>query len=280
VATNLLGSYCRVCAALKVEELTELTSRVTKLLAGVSGGSSGDTIAALPRSDEFARFAPRPVPRGACQEAEEETPDLAALPALKSWPGDGAPGYDGRFITLPLVFTRDPETGRANCGIYLAQLFSRDTIGVRWRTGSGAAGHWRKHRDRGERMPVAIALGGDPALLLAAAAPLPGAIDEMQFAGFLRNDPVEMVRCRTSGIMVPADAELVIEGEVDPAEMQSGGAFGNHTGFYLPPEELPVMRVSRITRRRAPVFPATVIGPPPMEAAALPGGWSGSCSRS
>ncbi|HTG81079.1 MAG TPA: UbiD family decarboxylase [Geobacteraceae bacterium] len=265
VATNLLGSYRRVCTALKVEELTELTARVTELLASVSGGSSGDTISALLGSRAFARFAPQPVTRGACQEVVEDVPDLAALPALKSWPGDGEPGYDGRFITLPLVCTRDPETGRANCGIYLAQLLSRDTIGVRWRAGSGAAGHWQKYRDRGERMPVAIALGGDPALLFAAAAPLPGAIDEMQFAGFLRNEPVEMVCCRTSDIMGPADAELVIEGEVDPRVTRSGGAFGNHTGFYLPPEELPVMRVTCITRRRTPVFPATVVGPPPME---------------
>jgi 4-hydroxy-3-polyprenylbenzoate decarboxylase len=191
--------------------------------------------------------------------------DLAALPLLKSWPDDGLPGYDGRFITLPLVFTRDPESGLTNCGIYLVQLLSGDTVGVRWRAGSGGHVHWLKYRDRGERMPVAIALGGDPALLFAAAAPLPDSIDEMQFAGFLRGQRVEMARCLTCDIMVPAGAELVIEGEIDPLETCSGGAFGNHTGYYTQPQELPVMRITCITRRQEPIFPATVVGPPPME---------------
>jgi len=265
VATNLLGSYRRVCAALAVGKLDELAPRVTELLAQVPADSYRATIAALPESRAFARFAPRPVIRGACQEVVEPVADLTALPFLKSWPDDGLPGYDGRFITLPLVFTRDPESGLTNCGIYLVQLLSGNTVGVRWRPGSGAAGHWLKYRDRGERMPVAIALGGDPALLFAAAAPLPDSIDEMQFAGFLRSRPVEMVRCRTSDIMVPAVAELVIEGEIDPFETRSGGAFGNHTGYYTPPQELPVMRITCITRRREPIFPATVVGPPPME---------------
>src|SRR6266567_2336136 len=182
VATNLLGSYRRVCAALAVGKLDELAPRVTELLAQVPADSCRDTIAALPESRAFARFAPQPVTRGACQEVVEPVADLAAMPFLKSWPDDGLPGCDGRFITLPLVFTRDPESGLANCGIYLVQLLSGDTAGVRWRPGSGAAGHWLKYRDRGERMPVAIALGGDPALLFAAAAPLPDSIDEMQFA--------------------------------------------------------------------------------------------------
>ncbi len=265
VATNLFGSYRRMCTALAVEELPELTRRVTGLLDVAAAGSPSETVTALSRSRALARFAPSSVTQGPCQEVVETAPDLAELPVLKSWPGDGWPGSAGRFITLPLVFTRDPETGLANCGIYLVQLLGSDTAGIRWLPGSGGAAHWQKHRIRGERMPVAIALGGDPACLLAAAAPLPGSIDEMQFAGFLRGRPVEMVRCRTSGLTVPADAELVIEGEIDPLETSQGGAFGNHTGFYTPPQTLPVMRVTCITRREAPIFPATVVGPPPME---------------
>lgn len=264
-ATNVFGSYRRVCAALGVERLSDLTQRVAELLDQVPADSPPDKISALSGSPAFARFLPEPVARGACQEVEEPVPDLAAYPILKNWPGDGLPGHDGRFITFPLVFTRDPETGFANCGIYLVQLFSGNSVGIRWRTGSGGAAHWLKYRARGERMPVAIAMGGDPALTVAAAAPLPDSIDEMQFAGFLRGRPVEMVQCRTSGIMVPAGAELVIEGEIDPSELCSGGAFGNHTGFYTPPQDLPVMRVTCITRCREPIFPATVVGPPPME---------------
>lgn len=264
-ATNVFGSYRRVCAALGVERLADLTLRVAELLDQVPADSPPDKIIALSGSPGFARFSPEPVAGGPCQEVVEPIPDIASYPILKSWPGDGLPGHDGRFITLPLVFTRDRESGLANCGIYLVQVLSNDTVGIRWRPGSGGYAHWQKYRSRGERTPVAIALGGDPALTVAAAAPLPCGIDEMQFAGFLRGRPVEMVQCRTSGIMVPADAELVIEGEIDPSETCRGGVFGNHTGFYSPSPELPVMRVTCITRRREPVFPATVVGPPPME---------------
>lgn len=258
-ATNVFGSYRRVCAALGVERLADLTLRVAELLDQVPADSPPDKITALSGSPGFARFLPVPVARGACQEVVEPVPDLAAFPILTNWPGDG------RFITLPQVFTRDPDNGRANCGIYLIQVLSGNAAGIRWRPGSGGYAHWLRYRARGERMPVAVALGGDAALLFAAAAPLPDAIDEMQFAGFLRGRPVEMVQCRTSSLMVPAGAELVIEGEIDPSETVEGAAFGNHTGFYTPTGELPVMRITCITRRREPVFPATVVGPPPME---------------
>src|SRR6266545_4716868 len=265
VLTNLFGSYGRLCAALQVEGLSVLTRRVSELLQQISADSVPAACAALADSPEFARFLPKPVARGACQEVVEPLVDLAQYPFLKSWPGDSLPGNDGRFITLPLVFTRDPQTGAANCGIYLVQVFSGTSVGIRWLPRSGGAQHWRKYVVCGERMPVAVVLGGDPALTVAAAAPLPDALDEAHFAGFLRGKAVEMVRCRTSGIMVPAGAELVIEGEIDPTETRSGGVFGNHTGFYSSPQELPVMRVTCVTRRSAPIFQATVIGPPPME---------------
>lgn len=264
-ATNVYGSYRRVCAALGVAELAELTRRVEELLCHVRTGVDADTVAALAASPGFAGFLPEPVATAPCQEVVETVPDLAAYPILKNWPGDGLPGYDGRFITLPQVFTRDPATGFANCGIYLVQVFSGKTVGIRWRAGSGGAEHWLKYRARNERMPVAIALGGDPALTFSAFTSLPAAIDEMQFAGFLRGKSVQMVKCLTSDIMVPAGAELVIEGEIDPGEMRPGGAFGNHTGFYVPTLDLPVMRITCITRRRKPIFPATVVGRPPME---------------
>lgn len=264
-ATNVFGSERRVCAALCVDELPQLTRRMTELLQKANAASGEDAGAALAASPEFARFRPVAVAQGACQEVVVEAPDLSAYPIPKSWPGDGRPARDGRFITLPLVFTRDPDTGAANCGMYLVQLFSDRSVGIRWRPESGGAGHLAKYRARGERMPVVIAMGGDPATTFSAMLPLPGAIDELQFAGFLRGTPLEVVQCRTSGIMVPARAELVIEGHIDPHETGSGGEFGNHTGFYTPTRDLPVMQVDCITRRRDPVFPATVVGPPPME---------------
>jgi 4-hydroxy-3-polyprenylbenzoate decarboxylase len=265
VATNIFGSERRVCAALGVDALPQLTRRMIDLLQKVNAVPGEDVGATLAASPEFARFEPVAVAQGTCQEVVEEVPDLSMYPILKSWPGDGRPACDGRFITLPLVFTRDPDTGVANCGMYLVQVLSSRMAGIRWRPGSGGSGHLMKYRAHGERMPVAIALGGDPTATLSAMLPIPGSIDEMQFAGFLRGKPAEMVECRTSSIMIPAHAELVIEGHIDPHETAGGGDFGNHTGFYVPARELPVMHVDCITRRRDPVFPATVVGPPPME---------------
>jgi 4-hydroxy-3-polyprenylbenzoate decarboxylase len=264
-ATNIFGSTRRVCAALEVEELAGLTRRMTELLQQVKADNAHDAGTALAANHEFARYRPVAVEKGACREVVEQVPDLSAYPILKSWPGDGRPGGDGRFITLPLVFTRDPDTGIANCGMYLVQVISPALAGIRWRRESGGGGHLAKYRARGERMPVSIALGGDPATIFSAMLPLPDSIDEMQFAGFLRGKPVELVCSLTSGIMVPAHAEMVIEGYIDPVETCPGGEFGNHTGFYAPARELPAMHITCITRRREPIFPSTVVGPPPME---------------
>ena len=200
VATNLFGSRRRVCAALNVEKLSDVTRRVAELLQQVPDSSCHDKSAGLSACPEFAKFTAQAVETGACQEVLETVPDLAAYPILKSWPGDGLPGNDGRFITLPLVFTRDPDTGSANCGMYLVEVLSERSVGIRWRGGSGGAAHWLKYRSRSEKMPVAIALGGDPALIFSASAPLAEDIDEMQFAGFLRGNPVEMVPCLTSSV--------------------------------------------------------------------------------
>ena len=265
VATNVFGSERRVCAGLEVSGLADLTRRVTDLLDQADAPSTGDPGADLSGNPEFARFRPTAVDDGPCREVLEQVADLSAYPFIKSWPGDGGPECQGRALTLPIVFTRDPDTGCTNCGIYRVQLFSPDTVGIGWRQGSGGAGHLEKFRACGERMPVAIVLGGDPATLFSALLPLPESIDEMQFAGFLRGEPVQMVRCPASGIMVPAHAEMVVEGYIDPFETRRGGEYGNHTGFYVPARTVPVMHVSSITRRRDPVFMETVIGPPPME---------------
>jgi 4-hydroxy-3-polyprenylbenzoate decarboxylase len=243
VATNLFGSYRRMAAGLEVADLRELTSRMERLLA-------------------FPQDAPLPVliEKAPCQEVVERVPDLASYPFLKSWPGDG-----GRFITLPLVFTKDPETGAANCGMYRVRLFDANSAGIRWKRGSGGFAHFEKYLAAGLKMPVAIAVGADPALTLAASLPLPEPFGELSFAGFLHDEPVEMVRCLTSELLVPARAELVIEGFIEPGETRFEGRFGNHTGRYDEGEDVPVFRVSCITHRVDPVCQATVVGPPPME---------------
>jgi len=243
VATNLFGSYRRMALALGVEELGELTGRMQQLL----------------RSPEDA---PPPVPAASapCQEVVQQVPDLGRFPFLKSWPGDG-----GRFITLPLVFTKDPASGALNCGMYRVRIFDDSSVGVRWKRGSGGFDHFEKYAAAGLRMPVAIAVGADPSLALAASLPLPDPFDELSFAGFLRGEPVGMVRCLSSELSVPADAELVIEGYLEPGEWRPEGRFGNHTGRYEEGEEVPVLRISCITHRSRMIYQATVVGPPPME---------------
>jgi len=243
VATNLFGSYARMALALEVETLGALTEKMERLL-------------------QSPKDAPSPlrVERAPCQEVVRRDPDLGDYPFLKSWPGDG-----GRFITLPLVFTRDPADGSGNCGMYRVRLFDDLGAGIRWKHGSGGFGHYEKYAAAGIRMPVAIAVGADPSLTLAASLPLPESLDEVSFAGFLRGAPVEMVRCLDSELLVPAHAELIIEGYIKPGETRAEGPFGNHTGRYDAGEQVPVLRVTCITRRRDMVYQATVAGPPPME---------------
>ncbi|WP_026842463.1 UbiD family decarboxylase [Citrifermentans bremense] len=243
VATNLFGSPARMALALGVPKLDRLSEAMEELL--LCPGR-----APLPLMSDQA----------ACREVVERAPDLLRYPFLKCWPGDG-----GRFITLPLVFTRDPETGADNCGMYRVRIFGERSAGVRWKNGSGGWQHHRKYLASGERTPVAIAIGADPALTLAASLPLPAGLDEVSFAGYLRGEPVPMLRCLDSDLLVPADAELVIEGFVEPGVTRNEGAFGNHTGSYDPGEEVPLLTVTCITRRRDPICQATVVGPPPME---------------
>ncbi len=260
VATNLFGSSGRMALALGLASLDELSDRMEGLLAQLPPEQADQGLAALPLLDEFRRFAPVVTGKGGCRDVVEDAPDLARYPFLQSWPGDG-----GRFITLPQVFTRDPENGTPNCGMYRVRIFDGNCAGIHWYAGSGGELHWRKYRERGERMPVAVALGGAPAAMVAATLPLPGNVDEMQFAGWLRGSPLEMVRCRTNGLLVPAGAEMVIEGFIEPGETAPDGPFGNHTGFYMPSAQVPVLRVACVTRRSDCIYPATVVGPPPAE---------------
>jgi len=243
VATNLFGSERRMAAALGVADLGALTRLMEDLLARPEA-------------------APAPVASlvPPCQEVVRRDPDLGLFPFLKSWPGDG-----GRFITLPLVFTMDPESAAVNCGMYRVRIFDDNCAGIRWKQGSGGHAHYAKYRAAGAPMPVAIAVGGHPALALAASLPLPDPLDELGFAGYLAGEPVETAACLTSALRVPAHAELVIEGFVAPGEARLEGGFGNHTGCYDPGEEVPVLRVSCITHRGDLIYPATVVGRPPME---------------
>lgn len=259
-ATNLFGAPRRMALALGLTSLDDLAGRMEELLTRLPPDQAHLGLEALPRLGEFRRFAPVETGGARCQEIADDAPDLARYPFLQSWPGDG-----GRFITLPQVFTRDPETGLPNCGMYRMRIFDGRRCGIRWYAGRGGERHWRTYRDRGERMPVAAALGGNPAAMVAATLPLPETVDEMQFAGWLRGAPLEMVRCRTNDLLVPAAAELVIEGYIEPGETAPDGPFGNHTGFSIPSAEVPVMGVTCITRRRDCIYPATVAGPPPAE---------------
>lgn len=265
VVTNIFGSLRRICMALEIGELNELTRRMEGLFRQIDADLSSAKMAALPDVPEFQSFAPEHVAAGACQEVVEFSPDLARYPILKNYSEDGQPEHDGRFITLPLVITSDPDNGEANCGMYRVEVFGRDSAGIHWRMESGGAGHYRKYLERGERMPVAVVVGGDPAVIYAASAPLPQNIDEMQLAGFLRGEPVRLVKCLTSSLMVPAEAELVLEGFLEPGEDGRGGAFGNHTGYYTAPHNVPMVHVTCITRRRDMIYPATMVGRPPME---------------
>jgi 4-hydroxy-3-polyprenylbenzoate decarboxylase len=188
-------------------------------------------------------------------------PTLLNLPILKCWPLDG-----GRFITLPCVVTRDPDTGERNVGMYRIQIYDDKTTGMHWQLQKVAARHGRRYYEKGERMPVAIFIGGDPMFPFAATAPLPDGLDEFLLAGYLRKKSVELVRCETNDLEVPANADFVIEGYIDPTEpLRDEGPFGDHTGYYTLPEPYPVFHVTAITHRQNAVYPATIVGIPPME---------------
>lgn len=259
VLTNAFGSMERMCLALGVESLDDIANDIGKLLDMSSYLGLMNKIKSVPKLSRLLRVFPRKVEHAPCQEVVEE-PDLTALPVLKCWPGDGGP-----FFTLPLVITKDPETGLQNIGMYRLQVYDKNTTGMHWHLHKDGRRIYEKYKKMGGRMPVSVAVGGDPALIYAATAPLPKEIDETLFAGFLRKAPVELVKCRTNDLKVPAHAEFILEGYVDVDETREEGPFGDHTGYYSLRDFYPVFHVTCLTRKKNPVFPATVVGKPPME---------------
>jgi 4-hydroxy-3-polyprenylbenzoate decarboxylase len=263
VATNLFGSRTRSALALGVEDLSRLTTKLTALLDRMPEFTLTSLDRQIAAMQEFARFAPLPGPP--CWTEFMEQPDLTLFPFLQSWPGDGAADGHPRYITLPQVFTSAPDGSSPNCGLYRAQVRGARELGLRWKAGSGAARHLEEFRRLGKPMPVAIALGGPPATIFSATMPLPGDLDEMTFAGFLRDEAIGMAACRTVSLRVPATAEMVVEGFVDQSETVMEGPFGNHTGAYSPAGPAALLRVTAISHRPDAIIPATLVGPPPME---------------
>ncbi|BDG59217.1 menaquinone biosynthesis decarboxylase [Caldinitratiruptor microaerophilus] len=263
VLINAFGSMERMCLALGVERLDQIGDEIRSLMELPSPGTGLlDKLGAGLKLVEAVRHTvPRVVSRAPCQEVVEEEPDLSRLPILQCWPQDA-----GRFITLPLVFTKDPRTGVKNIGMYRMQVYDARTTGMHWHKHKVGQQHADRGREAGlRRLEAAVALGADPATIYAATAPLPPQVPELAFAGFLRKQPVEVVKCRTVDLEVPAHAEFVLEGYVDLDETRVEGPFGDHTGFYSPAEPYPVFHVTTITRKRNPVYPATIVGRPPME---------------
>jgi len=266
---GLFGTPERTAFALGVRNLDELAERVERLLALAPEPGVRGLVALLPKLKELKGLFPKRVSRAPVQEVVQtgEAVDLSRLPVQKCWPKDGGP-----FITLPQVITRDPETGELNVGMYRMQVVGRNRTLMHWQLHKTGRRHFEKARALGKRLPVAVVLGGDPVLAYAATAPLPElpGISEYHLAGFLRGRPVELVKAKTVDLPVPAEAEFVLEGYVDPAEpFELEGPFGDHTGFYTPKDRFPVFHVTALTHRKGAIYPSTIVGVPPMEDAWL-----------
>ena len=262
VAVNLFCAERRMNWALEVDSADELAARLESMLDLALGGPPQgimNKLRALGRLAHVGAYQPRAVRNAPCQEMviTGADVDLRRLPIIKCWPEDAGP-----YITLPLVITKDPDTGTQNYGIYRMQVFDRNTTGMHWQTHKVGARHYRTSRDK---LEVAVALGGDPASIWTGSAPLPPEVDEMTLAGFIRDAGVELTPAVSVDLMVPAHAEIVLEGYVVPGEERSEGPFGDHTGYYSLPEPYPVFHVTAITRRHNPIYPTTFVGRPPTE---------------
>jgi 4-hydroxy-3-polyprenylbenzoate decarboxylase len=288
VAINTLGSHKRMAMSMGAETVEEVARELGALMKAKPPTSLRETLKLLGTAMDLRHAKPKLVKNGPCKEVVHrfdaaqpirtegwpQAPDwqnpstlnpqpstLLNLPILKCWPLDG-----GRFVTLPCVVTKDPDTGERNVGMYRIQIYDERTTGMHWQLQKVAARHGRRYYERGERMPVSIFLGGDPMFPFAATAPLPDGIDEFLLAGYLRKKSVELVKCETNDLEVPANSDFVIEGYVDPIEpLRDEGPFGDHTGYYTLPEPYPVFHVTAITHRKDAVYPATIVGMPPME---------------
>lgn len=269
VLMNAYGSERRMCMALGVTRLDDVTREIEGLFKLLSAPKESilDKLKLLPKLGQFASWMPVVKSgRGQCQEVVMATPDIGKLPVITCWPKDGGP-----FITLPIIHTKDPNTGSRNVGMYRMQLFGPTLTGMHWHKHKVSARHFAEYKKTGKKMPVAVALGGDPAYAYSATAPLPENVDEYMLAGFLRKKKVELVKCLTQPeIEVPADADFVIEGYVDPnEELIWEGPFGDHTGYYSLPDWYPRFHITAITHKKNPVYPATIVGIPPQEDAWL-----------
>jgi 4-hydroxy-3-polyprenylbenzoate decarboxylase len=301
LAINTMGSWKRMAMSLGVNSVDAAAAELGSLMRAKPPASFREALKLLSTAMDLRHAKPKVVKAGPCQdivhkfdapptrtepwpaapsllggagvpggEGELETqdsgfetasPTLLNLPIMKCWPSDG-----GRFITLPCVVTRDPDTGERNVGMYRIQIYDDRTTGMHWQLQKVGARHGRRYYETGTRMPVAVFLGGDPVFTFAATAPLPDGLDEFLLAGYLRKQSVELVKCRTNDLEVPANSDFVIEGYVDPREpLRDEGPFGDHTGYYTLPEPYPVFHVTAITHRREAVYPATIVGLPPME---------------
>ncbi len=262
VVTNIMGSEKRILYTLGVEKFEDITERIDRLISDALGEKSTlmSKLKMLPTLTKAAQWLPkRAKGKAACQEIVNHNPNLEEMPILKCWPQDG-----GRFITLPLVHTNSPITGQRNVGMYRMQVFEKNLTGMHWHRHKTGANHYDQFQ--GDKMPVTVCLGGDPIYTYAATAPLPEGIDEYLFAGFLRGKGVELTKCITNDIMVPADCDFVIEGYVDKKEAKVvEGPFGDHTGFYSLEDLYPTFHITCITHRKDAIYPATIVGVPPQE---------------
>lgn len=264
VLINAYGSNKRMCMALNVDDLDSVGKEIEKTFLDLSSPKENlfDKLKILPKLSDISSWMPKNITgKGKCQEVINRNVDLNLLPVLKCWPEDGGP-----FITLPMVITKDPYTHIRNVGMYRMQVFDKNLTGMHWHKHKVGARHFEEYKKLGEKMPIAVALGGDPAYTYAATAPMPDQIDEFLLAGFLRKQKVELVKCITQNLEVPADADIIIEGYIDPTEdFIWEGPFGDHTGFYSLADWYPKFHVTCITHKKDAVYPATIVGIPPME---------------
>ncbi len=255
IVINIFGSIKRMCMALEVDDLDDLGERIINLVDKNTPQNFMDKLKSLPMIMEISNILPKTVKKGACKEViiKGDDVDLLKFPVIKCWPGDA-----GRFITMPCVFTKDPETGTRNCGMYRMQVYDGKTTGMHWHIHHGGADHFRKAQRMGlEKLEAAVALGPDPVVTFAATAPVPDGIDEMLFAGFIRKQAVEMIKCETVDLEVPANSEIVLEGYVLTNELRREGPFGDHTGYYSLADDFPVFHITCITHRKDAVYPTT-----------------------
>ncbi|MDB6129344.1 MAG: 4-hydroxy-3-polyprenylbenzoate decarboxylase, partial [Verrucomicrobiales bacterium] len=274
VIINAMGSAKRMALSMGAGSVREVAEQLGTLMKAKPPSGLAETFKLLNTALDLRHAKPKIVSTGPCKEVIHDFTNakkspynpvlpvtLLNIPVLKCWPLDG-----GRFITLPCVATRDPDTGERNLGMYRIQIYDEATTGMHWQLQKVAARHGRRYYETGQKMPVAIFLGGDPMYAFCATAPLPDGLDEYLLAGYLRKKSVELVRCETNDLEVPANADFVIEGYVDPGEpLRLEGPFGDHTGYYTLPEPYPVFHVTAITHRKDAVYPATIVGIPPME---------------